>query len=152
VQAVKVAATFLIAALFVQAGIAADKNPWSVGRICGRVVYLQRIPIRKQPNTYSDKRTDLKGIPLELCESPKGSPCCEDLKSVSATVSDKHGEFDFNPEKAGHYWLTAKWNGRDYTVAVEFAPQRVPSTICSQQGIQMEDGEDASWWVTVTVD
>jgi hypothetical protein len=142
----------LAAILIVQTLNAQVKKPWSVDRICGRVVYLQRIPVRKQPNTYSDKRKDLKGIPLELYEAPEGARCCDALKSVDSIISGKGGQFEFKPAKAGHYWLTAKWNGSDYKVAVEFEPQKKSSTVCSQQGIQMEDGEDASWWMTVTVD
>ena len=146
------AASFLTAILIAQGLNAQEKKPWTVDRICGRVEYLQRVPIRKQPNIYSDKRMDLRGIPLELYESPEGAPCCEALKNVGSTISGKVGQFEFEAEKAGHYWLTAKWNGKDYKVAVEFEPQKKSSTVCSQQGIQMEDGEDASWWVTVTVD
>jgi hypothetical protein len=148
----KLAVPFLAAILVVQGLNAQEKKPWSVDRICGRVESLQRVPIRKQPNNYSDKRRDLKGIPLELYKSPEGAPCCDDLEKVGSTISGKGGQFKFTPEKAGHYWLTANWDGKDYKVAVEFEPQKKSSTVCSQQGIQMEDGEDASWWVTVTVD
>ena len=148
----KLLVSFLAAVLFAQGLNAQEKKPWTIDCICGRVEYVQRIPVRKQPNTYSDKRTDLKGIPLELYESPEGAPCCEALKNVGSTISGKGGQFEFKVEKAGHYWLTAKWNGRDYKVAVEFEPHKKSSTICSEQGIQMEDGEDASWWATITVD
>jgi len=71
---------------------------------------------------------------------------------VGATTSGQSGQFDFKPEKTGHYWLNAKWNGKEYNVAVIFEPQSKSSTICSQQGIQIEADGDASWWVTVTVD
>lgn len=148
----KVAAPFLVVILIVLGLNAQEKKPWSVNRICGRVEYVQRIPVRKQPNTYSDKRKYLKGIPLELYESPEGAPCCVALKNVGSTISGRSGQFEFKAEKAGQYWLTAKWSGRDYEVAVEFEPEKKSSTICSQQGIQMEDGEDASWWVAITVD
>jgi len=75
----KLAASILTVILIVQGLNAREKNPWSVDHICGRVQYLQRIPIRKQPNNYSDKRKDLRGIPLELYESPEAAPCCDGL-------------------------------------------------------------------------
>ena len=144
----------LILSVIVAAQIlhAQEKKPWIVDRICGRVEHLRRTPERKQPNIYSDKRKSLSGVSLELYEPNEDLPCCDGLRKVGATVSGKGGQFEFNPEKAGHYWLTAKWNAKDYNVAVEFEPQKKSSTVCSQQGIQIEDGGDASWWMTVTVD
>jgi hypothetical protein len=138
--------------LITPAGHAQEKKPWNVDRICGRVEHVRRIPIKKQPDNYTEKRKGLRGVPLELYESNEGSSCGEHLKSVGAMISGKAGQFDFKPEQAGHYWLTAKWNGRDYKVAVVFVPQEKSSTICSLPGIQIEDEGDASWWLTVAVD
>jgi hypothetical protein len=87
-----------------------------------------------------------------LYETHNGNSCCNGSKIVDTATSGKNGEFEFKNETKGHYWLTAKWNGREYKVAVVFEPQNKSSTICSQQGIQIEDGGESSWWVTVTVD
>jgi hypothetical protein len=149
-KTLKLAVPFL-AILIVQGLHGQEKKPWNVDRIWGRVEYVQRIPIRKQPDNYSEKRKAIRGVPLELYESRNENTCCDGSKRVDTATSGKNGEFEFKNEKAGHYWLTAKWNGRDYKVAVAFEPQKKSSTICSQQGIQIEDG-DASWWGTVTVD
>jgi hypothetical protein len=47
---------------------AQEKKPWNVDRICGRVEHVRRIPTKKQPDNYSEKRKNLRGIPLELYE------------------------------------------------------------------------------------
>ncbi len=91
VETLRVPAPFLAAILIVQGMNAQEKNPWIVDRICGRVEHVQRIPIKKQPNNYTEKRKDLKGIPLELYESPGGAPCCDALKKVGSTISGKGG-------------------------------------------------------------
>ena len=126
----KSVASILAAILIAQALHAQERKPWNVDRVCGRIQYVRRIPIKKQPDNFSEKRKDLRGIPLELYESDGGPPCRESLRSVGTTISGKAGQFEFKPEKAGHYWLTAKWNGRDYKVAVVFEPQKKSSTIC----------------------
>jgi hypothetical protein len=131
---------------------AQEKNPWRVDRICGRAEYLKRIPERKRPNNYSDKRRSLSGVSLELYEAADNSPCCSEVKNVGSTTSGRGGQFEFNPDRPGRYWLMAKWNGKDYKVAIDFEPKKKSTTVCSEQGIQIEDDGDASWWVTVTVD
>ncbi|MBI3476105.1 MAG: hypothetical protein HY010_10260 [Acidobacteria bacterium] len=138
--------------LVVQASYSQEKKPWNVDQICGRVEYLKRIPEKKHTDNYSEKRKSLKDVPLELYESSENQACCEGLKSVGSYVSGRNGQFEFRPEKPGHYWLTAKWNGKEYNVGVVYEPQKKSSTLCSQQGLQIEDDGSASWWITVTVD
>ena len=138
--------------LMALAANAQEKKPWNVDQICGRVEYVHRIPEKKHPNNYSEKRKSLRSVPLELYESSENSSCCEGLKNVGSAISGRGGQFEFRPEKAGRYWLTAKWNDKIYKLAVAFEQQKRSSTICSQQGIQIEDDGDAGWWVTVTVD
>ena len=138
--------------LAAQTVLAQEKKPWSVDQICGRVDYVKRIPEKKHPNNFSENRKSLKGVPLELYEAGDSSPCCDGLKMVGSVVSGKRGEFEFKAEKPGHYWLAAKWNEKHYKVDVVYEPQKKSSTICSQQGIQIVDEEDASWFMTVTVD
>ena len=131
---------------------AQERKPWSVDRICGLVEYVHQIPEKKRPNNYSEKRKSLRGVPMELYESGENQTCCDGLRSLGAVISGKKGEFEFGPKQPGHYWLTAKWNDKDYKIGVVYEPQKTSSTICSEQGIQIVDDQDASWWVRVTVD
>jgi hypothetical protein len=128
------------------------KKPWHVDRLCGRAQYVKRIPEKKNPNIYSDERTDLKTIRLDLYESIEGMPCCDGLKMSDTTISGKRGQFELKPDHAGNYWLVAKWNEKGYALPVIYEPQKKSATVCSEQGIQIEDDGDASWWETVTVD
>ena len=139
-------------ALMAQALGAQGKKPWHVDRLCGRAQYVKRIPEKKNPNIHSDERKDLKAIRLELYESNEDIPCCESLKILGTTVSGRSGQFEFKPDHAGNYWLVASWNGKEYSVPVVYEPLKKSTTMCSDQGIQIEDDGSASWWVTVTVD
>ena len=139
-------------ALMAQALWAQAKKPWHVDRLCGRAQYVKRIPEKKAPNTYSDERGDLRAIHLDLYESNEGTPCCDGLRISGTTISGKRGQFEFKPDHGGNYWLVAKWNEKSFAVPVIYEPQKKSSTVCSEQGIQIEDDGDASWWLTVTVD
>ena len=150
-QTVKGAITLLGVILVVQALYAQQKKPWNVNRVCGRVEYVKRIPDKKHPSNYSEKRKNLRGVLLELYESDENPACCM-MKNVGVAISGKAGEFEFKPAKAGRYLLKASWNRKDYQVPINFEPQKKSSTVCSEQGIQIEDDGDANWWVTVTVD
>jgi hypothetical protein len=149
---VKLALLLLGLILAVQSAHAQERKPWSVGQICGLVEYVHQIPEKKHPNNYSEKRKSLRGVPMELYESGENQTCCDGLKSLGSVISGRKGEFEFRPNQSGHYWLTAKWNGKDYKIDVVYEPQKKSSTICSGQGIQIVDDQDASWWVRVTVD
>jgi hypothetical protein len=148
----KFPAPFLAAILVVQGLNAQEKKPWGADQICGRVEYLKRIPEKKHPNSYSEKKKSLKDVRLELYEFDENQARCEGLKTVGSLASGRNGQFEFGPEKPGRYWLIAKWNSKEYKVDVIYEPQKKSSTICSQQGIWIEDDGNASWWITVTVD
>jgi hypothetical protein len=129
-----------------------DKKPWSVDRICGRIEYVRKIPVRNATNTFNEKRKPLRGLALDLHNGPEGTTCCDGLKSVATTISGKGGKFDLKQERPGRYWLSTTWNGREYMVAVMYRPQKVSRTLCSQQGIGLDDDGNMDWWETVTVD
>jgi hypothetical protein len=152
VQEVRTAIPLLAAILVGHALYAQEQKPWNVDRLCGRIEYVQKVPARNLSNTVSEKRKNLRGLPIELYEWRNGASCCGDLTHVGATTSGKGGHFEFKPEKPGHYWLTAKWNEKEYKVDVIFEPHKNSTTVCSEQGIQVDDAGNASWWLTITVD
>jgi hypothetical protein len=129
-----------------------EKRPWDVGRICGRVEYVQRIPVRNTTNTFNEKRKALRGVALHLYNWQEGTPCCGDLAPVDSTISGKSGKFDFKQEAPSRYWLGTRWSGREYRVALVYRPKKDSQTMCSQQGIDLDDDGDMDWWETVTVD
>ena len=143
----------LAAVIFVSLNLVGQQpKPWSVDHLCGRLEHLQRIPSRKKPDRFSEKRTSLAGVRLELFERQEGTLCCIAAESRSATVSQKRGYFEFKHELAGNYWLRAKWNSRDYELPVVLSGQKKSPTSCAQQGVQLEDDGRANWWLMVTVD
>ena len=100
-----------------------EKKPWGVGRICGRVEYVQRIPVRNTTNTFNEKRKALRGVALHLYNWQEGTPCCGDLAPVDSTISGKSGRFDFKQEAPGRYWLSTRltgiWSGGKHSLLIE---------------------------------
>ena len=130
---------------------AQESKPWNVDRVCGRVEYVKRIPDKKRPSKYSEKGKNLRNVQLELYESGENPSCCM-LKSSGWTITGRDGEFEFKGVKAGDYLLMANWNGKKYQVSLSFKPKEKSTTVCSEQGIRLEDDGTADWFVTVTVD
>jgi hypothetical protein len=145
------AAGSLVVAMLLMAS-AQSKKPATVDRLCGRVEHVQDIPDRKKPNNYSNKREGLKNLVLELYEWRDGAPCCTNLTRVDTRKSGKGGRFDFEPQKPGPYWLVTNWNERDCKLAIVLEPQKTSSTVCSEQGLQVDGEGNADWWVTITLD
>jgi hypothetical protein len=135
-----------------QALIAQDSKPWNVDRLCGQVEHVQKIPARNKPEISSEKRKPLTGVSLELYEWHEGTACCASSDRKDNTISQKRGYFEFSHESPGRYWLTMKWNGKDHRVPVVLEAPKNSVTLCSEQGIQLDDDGKASWWLTVTVD
>ena len=145
-------AVLLAVVLVAQTLCAQDKKPWTIGRLCGRLEHVERVPDRKHPETFSETRKALQGVPLVLYERHENESCCGDVTLIYTTMSGKRGLFSFKDVKPGLYWLEATWNERKYRVAVIQEPERKSLAICSEQGLEVNNAGNADWWITVTVD
>jgi hypothetical protein len=149
---VKATFPFLAALLLVPAMKAQEKKPWKVDRLCGRVEYVQKIPDRKRANIFSEKRRALKNLPVTLFERPKNVLCCESSDAVETVKTGRGGHFEFKTRKTGDFWLTMNWNGKGYKLPLIYNQQKNSPTICSEQGLALDDNGSVDWWVTITVD
>ena len=145
-------AAVLIAVLVASATLFGRKKD-SPGRdhLCGIVDHVQYIPVRGRTKTFNDKRTPLASLPLVFYQQQAGQSCCDGLKQVAATTTDKKGKFDLDV-KAGNYWLSTEWNDKAYKYAFDYPFSNDPDVTCSLQGIDLKDDGSAAWWVTITVD
>ena len=91
-------------------------------------------------------------MPLGLYERRENQACCEGVNAVETTQTGRGGHFEFNTKKAGNFWMATKWRGKEYKLAIVYKPEKNSTTMCSQQGIALDDGGNADWWVTITVD
>ena len=148
----KTLATFFMLLLIGQILCAQEKKPWSVDRLCGRVDHVEEIPDRKNANTYTETRKALRDVALALYERRDSEACCNSSSLADKITTNRSGDFDFRNKKAGLYWLTTNWHGKQYQIAVEYKPEKDSVTKCSQQGISVDSAGNANWWVTVTVD
>ena len=131
---------------------AQEKKPWNIDRLCGKLDHVQRIPDRKHANNFSERRKALRDVPLTLFERGDTENCCTTLNEIETVRSGRGGHFEFKTKKARNSWLRTNWNGKEYKLAIVFEPQRNSTTLCSDQGIDLDDDGDASWWATITVD
>jgi hypothetical protein len=120
--------------------------------LCGVIDHVQYIPVHGQARTFNDKRTPLPSLPLIIYQQQAEQDCCDGLKQIAATTTDKKGRFDLLNVKYGHYWLSTEWNGKAYKYAFEYPFSNDPDITCSLQGIDLKDDGSAAWWVTITLD
>ena len=146
-------ALILALILFVPGLPAQGKKPWTIDRLCGKLDHIQRIPDRKHANNFSERREALRDVSVTLYEPREGEPCCSTANAViEAAQSGRGGHFEFKTKKPGKFWLKANWNGKDYKLALVYEPSKNSTTLCSDQGIDLDDDGNAEWWATVTVD
>ncbi|HEY1802023.1 MAG TPA: hypothetical protein VGG46_13925 [Terriglobales bacterium] len=151
-EEVKFSTLLLSLIVLVQVVHAQENKPWGVDRLCGRLEHVEKIPDRKDANTYSENRKALRGLSVSLFERHEDDTCCESLTAIASVTTDKHGQFEFKNENPGQYWLATKWNGKEYRTAVTFQPTKNSQTSCSEQGIGINQEGQADWWVSITVD
>ena len=129
-----------------------EKKPWEIDRFCGKLDHVVRTLDRKNPSTVSEKRTALRDTQIILFERQDNQLCCNSSTAIETVRTGRGGHFEFKRAKAGRYWLTTNWKGKEYKIPVNFKPEKNSATMCSQQGIDLDDQGNAGCWATVTVD
>ena len=130
---------------------AQKKGPQHLDHLCGVVDHLQLTAVRRFTRTFTDKRTPLPSLALVFYQQRNGQDCCEGLKQIATTVTDKKGRFDLPDVKYGHFWLSMEWNNKTYNYAFDYPFSTSPDMTCSLQGIDLEDDGSAQWWQTITL-
>jgi hypothetical protein len=131
---------------------ARKKSPPHLDHLCGIVDHLQLTPVRGATRTFTDKRTPLPSLALAFYQQQNGQNCCEGLKQIAATVTDKSGRFDLPDVKYGQLWLSTEWNNKVYKYAFNYPFSTNSGITCSLQGFDLKDDGSAQWWQTITLD
>jgi hypothetical protein len=131
---------------------ARKRDPQHADHLCGVLDHVQHIPVRGFTRTYTEKRTPLPSLAIVFYQHQDGQNCCDGLKRIAATTTDKKGRFDLADVKYGQYWLSAEWNNKAYKYAFAYPFSKDADITCSLQGIDLEDDGSAQWWQTITLD
>jgi hypothetical protein len=132
--------------------LARKKDPPRLEHLCGVIDHVQYIPIRGSTRSFTDKRTPLPSLSLVFYQQRNGENCCDGLKQIATTSTDKNGRFDVVNIQGGHYWLSTEWNNRAWKYAFDYPFSTDPNITCSGQGIDLKDDGSAQWWQTITLD
>ncbi|SRR6266498_1807566 len=119
-------------------------------RLCGVVDHVEYVPAHG--SAKEQKKTQLSEIPMVLYEGDENTGCCDNLKKIGDLSTGKHGDFDFKDVAPGNYWLSMRWNEKDYKIAFTHPVSHEADATCSSQGIDLQADGKADWWMTITVD
>ena len=147
----KVTLPFLVLLLMLPM-VQAQQGVREVDRLCGRLQYIRRIPDHQYANVLSEERKPLRGVNLVLCERRQNEPCCKGASAMETVRTRRGGRFDFRNKRAGDFWLVANWSGRDYRIPVTYKPVKELTTVCSEQGLDLDDEANAGWSVAITLE
>jgi hypothetical protein len=145
-------AAFTVMLLVSGTVFAQKKGPQHLDHLCGVADHLQLTAVRGFTKTFTDKRSPLPSLSLVFYQQQDGQNCCEGLKQIATTVTDKNGKFDLPNVKYGHFWLSTEWNNKTYKYAFDYPFSASRDITCSLQGIDLEDDGSAQWWQTISLD
>jgi len=101
-----------------------DSEKWNtVERMCGKLEWLEEIPVKGTTDTFNEKRMPVKKAEVRLYRRENDSPCCGATLFVTNAVTNRAGEFEFKKAVPGRYWIVAIVDGKEYSHAIKFAPE-----------------------------
>jgi hypothetical protein len=110
----------------------ADTRKWNTVEIlCGKLVRSEEIPIKGKGNSFADKTTPIKRANIRLYLRAEETACCEGQQPAAETVTGREGSFQFNKAVPGDYWIVANIEGKDYRLAISYAPDNKSDAKCS---------------------
>jgi len=92
---------------------AAEQSITKVDRLCG---YLVR-------ETKSDRESVPK-VKIMLYRRETAVDCCSAQARLVETQTKRNGKFEFKHFRAGSYWIVAVVEGREYSMAIDFVPDK----------------------------
>jgi hypothetical protein len=127
-----------------QAGTTSREFP--VKRLCGKVEHVDY-----SKTDFAAK--NLQGVRMTLYQRGADISCCSNLAPLATTATNHWGNFKFKKMPPGPYWIAALVGGREYHLAIEFAPTK-DGTIapCSDATYEIDDSGDFVLGQYVVVD
>jgi hypothetical protein len=126
------------------------EHPAIVGRVCGKLVHYEQMPVKNATNVYMPKTRTLKGVVLRLYHAPEDSGRPDGLVVAEEAKTGRWGRFRFKITEPGLFLLTADIGSRSYQMLVRV--ERKTHEECSDDQYQVEDSGAFSMGRTITVD
>jgi len=125
----------------------------TIERPCGKVEWLQRIPVKGNTSSYDEKRRAIKKAEVRLYRREKSVPCCGESSPVAQATSGKDGIFELGSVAPGNYWIVILAEGKQYSLAVSYAadPKKRDQVSCSDLLYDLT-GEELQLGRMITVD
>ena len=107
-------------------------------RLCGKLVRSEPMPLKGRFNATSVQQTSLSNTELLLYKRQQDAICCENMRPLAKTETADGGFFEFKKISEGPYWVVVHVDGRDYKMAVRYAPASAPATRCTDWIFEVE--------------
>jgi hypothetical protein len=128
-----------------------SRQPYNVGRICGKLVHTEQVPVKNTNNTFEYKRQTLSRITVRVFRAKENEDCCDFQSMIGEAQTGRWGGFRFKKLDFGLFWLVAHVEGRDYKILLQNDRKRETSDECSDTDYSIEDSGALSVGRTVTV-
>jgi len=135
--------SILLVGLLLSASVpqAADTEKWNtVGRMCGKLEWIEEIPVNRKGTEFQEKSRPLKKVEIRLYRRGNESSCCGTGLPVARSITNGRGEFDFKDLVPGSYWMVVEVDGKQYSHAIKYVPSSAESS-CSDLGYDIIKGE-----------
>jgi hypothetical protein len=127
------------------------RQPYKVGRICGKLVRAEQVPVKNTDNTFEYKRHTLSRVTVRVFRAKENEDCCDLQSIVGQSLTGRWGGFRFKQLDSGLFWLVAHVGARDYKILLQNDAKRETSGGCSDTDYSIEDSGALSVGKTVTV-
>jgi hypothetical protein len=109
-----------------------DTRKWNtVEVLCGVLIRSENVPEKGAANTYNEKTKLIERAILRLYLQTEDPACCEKQQPAAEVTSGRDGRFEFKRVVPGSYWIVAKVDGKDYKLAITYAPDKKSDKNCS---------------------
>jgi len=109
-----------------------------VAKLCGRLQHIERIPDKKKPIEFSEKKSPIANAKLIAYQAPPNAVCCSKFLAAGETTTNKNGAFEFKELAKGYYWLVARVDERDYRMSVRIGQLKDRQPVCSEMSFEID--------------
>jgi hypothetical protein len=127
--------------LFFSVPQGADTEKWNtVGRMCGKLEWVEKIPVNRKGTEFEEKSKPLKKVDIRLYRRESESSCCGTEQPIARGVTNGRGEFGFKNLASGSYWMEVEVDGKQYSLAIKYVPSEAESK-CTDLLYEIINGE-----------
>jgi len=120
----------------------ARNMPASLGRLCGRLMHVDEIPVKKTQKTFEERTKSLPHVRVRLNRASDDHQCCDGLTLAAEVVTKRGGSFEFRNAVPGSYWVVVLADGTEYRLVINYVPSKKENEeSCSDFLYEIKNGE-----------